>query len=290
MDAADRSSLPRPTSPPSEPRPALPRTVGDLPALDPEFWATIDNGLEHIPLELTLSMRAALDGQGRLLVAWNAAINLTAMRSAEQIARGHVLDSLLAVPTLRALAGDRPGILDIGSGAGYPGLPLALALPAGRVALVDSIGKKAAFLEAAAAVATEAMTTADESPPQIVTLAERAEDLAQEPDQRESWELVVARAVGSIAEVAELGLPLARRGGHVVIWKLDTGDGSLSAELKAARDVLNAAGGARPRIVNLRAAESVGLEGHCLVVIDKQRPTPDRYPRTAGERRRAALR
>ena len=126
--------------------------------------------------------------------------------------------------------------------------------------------------------------------PRLVALAERAEDLAQEPDHRERWELVVARAVGSIGEVAELGLPLARRGGHVVIWKLDAGDGNLDAELKAARDVINAAGGARPRIVALPAAERVGLEGHCLVVIDKHRPTPDRYPRTAGERRRAALR
>ncbi|HYI23024.1 MAG TPA: 16S rRNA (guanine(527)-N(7))-methyltransferase RsmG [Candidatus Limnocylindrales bacterium] len=290
MDAADRSSLPRPTSPSSEPRPALPRSAEGLPALDPVFWAAIDEGLRHIPLELSASLRAALDGHGRLLVAWNAAINLTAMRSAEQIARGHVLDSLLAVPALRVLAGDRPGILDIGSGAGYPGLPLALALPAGRAALVDSIGKKATFLEVAAAVASSTLTEAGESPPQIVALAERAEDLAQEPDHRESWELVVARAVGSIAEVAELGLPLARRGGHVVIWKLDAGDGSLGAELKAARDVVNAAGGARPRIVRLAGAADLGLDGHCLVVIDKQRPTPDRYPRTAGERRRAALR
>ncbi len=220
MDAADRSSLPRPTSP------HIGAASGAAPNgrrsadLDPEFWATIDDGLEHIPLELTPSLRAALDGHGRLLVAWNAAINLTAMRSAEQIARGHVLDSLLAVPALRALAGERPGMLDIGSGAGYPGLPLALALPAGRAALVDSIGKKAAFLERGGGGRDRSTTAAGESPPQIVALAERAEDLAQEADQRESWELVAARAVGSIAEVAELGLPLARRGGHVVIWKL----------------------------------------------------------------------
>jgi 16S rRNA (guanine527-N7)-methyltransferase len=249
----------------------------------------VDDGVAEIGFELNAAARTALDVQVRLLTAWNAAINLSALRTEELVARGHLLDSLAAVPALRVLAGAGPTIIDIGSGPGYPGLPLAVALPARRAALVDSIGKKASFLEVVASAAMEAMRAAPDAPPEIVALRERAEDLADEADHREGWDVVTARAVGSLAEVAELGLPLARRGGHVVAWKRDAGDGALEREIGAARDLINAAGGAPPRRVDLPAANGIGLDGHCLIVIEKRRTTPLRYPRPAGERKRAAL-
>jgi 16S rRNA (guanine527-N7)-methyltransferase len=234
-------------------------------------------------------MRAGLDAQVRLLRAWNAAINLTALRSDEAIARGHVLDSLLAVPYLRTLVDSAPTILDLGSGAGYPGIPVALALPARRLMLVDSIRKKAAFLEVVARATGDALRAAGATPPELIAVAERAEDLADEPDQREAWDLVLARAVGSVAEVAELGLPLIRRGGHLAVWKRDAGDGSLEREVGNAGRLVAALGGANARIVPLAAAVRLGLAGHCLVVVAKRRQTPDCYPRSAGERRRRAL-
>ncbi len=289
MDVADRSSLPRRLSPSGE-RATLPRSADGLPPLGAEFHAILDAGLAAIPLELATQQRAAIEAHVRLLLAWNAHINLSGLRTAEQIARGHVLDALIAIPFLRSLrhrAGE-PTLLDLGSGGGYPGLPLAVALPARRVALVDSIAKKAAFLEAAAAVVSEALP---DSPgrPEISVLAERAEDLADEPGHREGWDVVVARAVGSVAEVAELGLPLVRPGGRVVVWKR-TGDANqLKVEMEAARRISQAAGGRAPRSVPLDAATAVGLPGHCLVVIAKTRATPERYPRAPGERRRAAL-
>jgi 16S rRNA (guanine527-N7)-methyltransferase len=290
MDAADRSSLPRrpsSDSPTPTERTALPRTVEGLPDLPPEFAATLDAGLRALGLELPAATRHAIEAHVRLLLAWNEHMNLSGLRTADEIARGHVLDALLAVPALRTLSGAQrpPTLIDLGSGGGFPGLPLALALPARRAALVDSITKKAAFLDAAAAVADVAGT-------EIVALAERAEDLADEPDQREGWDLVTARAVGTVAEVAELGLPLARRGGHVVMWKRASTDlqrAQLEEELGRARRIIQAAGGARPRIVGLDAAPAVGLAGNCLVTIRKVRPTPDRYPRSPGERRRTAL-
>jgi hypothetical protein len=91
---------------------------------------------------------------------------------------------------------------------------------------------------------------------------------------------------------AELGLPLARRGGHVVIWKRASGDParqSLNDEVAAARRIIQAAGGAAARIVELKAGAQIGLPGSCLIVVRKVRPTPDRYPRAAGERRRGTL-
>jgi 16S rRNA (guanine527-N7)-methyltransferase len=256
-----------------------------LPALPDEFWSIVDQGLAEIPLEVPPDARAAIDGHIRLLTAWNSAINLTALRTPEQIARHHVLDSLIATPALRELGAGagRLSMIDLGSGGGLPGLPLAAALRPKKLAVVDSIGKKARFLNVAAA-AVERETSVPS-----VALAERAEDLADEPDHREGWDIVLARAVGTVAECAEIGLPLARVRGWVVLWKRDAGNGGLESELSAARRVTQACGGNAPRIVPLPAARRVGLEGHCLVVIEKRRPTPDRYPRPPAERRRAPL-
>ena len=279
---SDRSPLPRRFSLP------LPESASGLPPLPAEFWQTLDDGLGEADMTLPATTRDAIDGHVRLLLAWNVAINLTALRTPEQIARNHVLDSLICVAALRDL-GTAANLLDIGSGAGFPGLPLAITLPSGRTALVDSIGKKARFLAVAAAHVVEALARGGLERPAITAVAERAEDLGQRPDQREGWEIVTARAVGTIAEVAELGLPLASRGGHVVCWKLDSGGGALQAEIAAARRICQAAGGGKPRIIHLAAADRVGLSTHCLVAIEKLRPTPERYPRAAAERRRSPL-
>jgi 16S rRNA (guanine527-N7)-methyltransferase len=248
-------------------------------------------------MELLPGLRAAIDAQVRLLVAWNEHINLTALRTPERVARGHVLDSLAALPLLRRLAaagagrrhGRPPNLLDLGSGAGFPGLPLALALPAARCALVDSVAKKASFLEVAAMAADEAMRAAGAKPPRLEVLAQRAEDLADEPAQRAGWHLVTARAVGALSEVAELALPLLEIGGHLACWKHDDGSGALASEVASAARVIQAAGGTRARIESVPLADRLGLAGHVLVIVRKTRPTPDRYPRSPAERRRAAL-
>jgi 16S rRNA (guanine527-N7)-methyltransferase len=269
-------------------RPALPRTAEDLPPLSTDFWQVLNEGLASLGLRLTPGSLAAIDAQARLLAAWNASINLTALRTDELVARGHVLDSLAAVEVMRSLNRQSPSLIDLGSGAGYPGLPLAVVLPARRAALVDSIGKKAAFLEVAAQVAMQALRAAQEPVPEIAALKERAEDLADEADHRDSWDLVVARAVGSVAEVAELGLPLARVGGAVVAWKRETDDGALAREIDAARSVIRECGGGAPQIVPLPAAALLGLDRHCLVIVSKRRPTPAQFPRAAVDRRRAS--
>lgn len=280
MDVPDRSSLSRRPSSSEAPggREALPRTVAGLAPLSAEFHEVLDAGLAAIPLELDPEQRSTIEDHVRLLLAWNEHMNLSGLRTPADIARGHVLDALICVPVLRTL--HTRSLADIGSGGGFPGLPLALALPVERAALVDSIAKKAAFLEAAAALVAR---------PEIVAIAERAEDLADEPDQREAWDLVTARAVGTVAESAEIALPLARRGGNVAIWKRGRMTPALREELGAAARVIQACGGARARVLELDAAAQIGLSGNCLVLIRKVRPTPDRYPRQPGERRRAAL-
>ncbi len=127
--------------------------------------------------------------------------------------------------------------IDIGSGGGYPGLPLAVAVPARRALLVDSVEKKARFLQTAAAAVGPAGT--------VEGFAGRAEALAADGRHRERWPAVVARAVGSLAELAELGLPLIAPGGVLVAWKR----GDLGPELAAAERPLEVLGGDPPTVV-----------------------------------------
>ena len=156
--------------------------------------------------ELDPVARAAIDGHARLLLAWTAAINLTAIRDPAGVARLHVLDSLAAV-TLLATRGVT-GILDLGSGGGFPGLPLAAVLAPHRVLLVDSVAKKVGFLRTVvAATGLEDRVAAE---------AVRAEALAHDPRDREAWPVVTSRAVASLAELVEIGLPLVAPGGVLV--------------------------------------------------------------------------
>ena len=265
----------------------LPTDPSTLPALDAGFHAALDSALERLSLQLSRGARAAIESQVRLLVAWLPAINLSGIRAPDEIAREHVADSLSAVHLLRAIAADAAPdgleLLDLGSGAGYPGLPLAVSLPARRTALVDSIGKKAAFLRVAAEATTVAMREAGETPPEVDVQARRSEELAAEREHRERWGAVVARAVGDLAEVAELALPLLRRGGSLVAWKRDDGEGSLERELAASSDRLSVLGAPdAPLVERVPLPE---LADHRLVVVRKTKPTPRGYPRPPADRK-----
>jgi 16S rRNA (guanine527-N7)-methyltransferase len=278
---------------PATGRSELPTDARLLPPLGDAFESVLDAALADLAESMAPDVRRALEVHARLLLAWNVAINLTAVRTPEGVALEHVADSLAALPLLRRLAGAGQrsaslSLLDLGSGPGYPGLPLALTLPAARAALVDSIGKKQRFLAVAARAAARELEDAGRTPPDIPDVAAvraRAEDLARSR-HRQAWDVIVARAVGSLAEVAELALPLLRVGGHLVAWKREDGTSRLGRELAAARDVVEAAGGdgAAVEPVGVR-----GLEDHRLVIVGKARTTPARFPRAPAERRRPLL-
>ena len=126
-------------------REPLPTRVEDVPDLPPGAVHALDEGLAALDLTLTPETRRAIEGHARLLLAWTSSINLTAIRDPEVVATAHIVDSLTAVEVLAAHGIGR--FLDLGSGGGYPGLPLAAALPAERALLVEPIAKKARFLE-----------------------------------------------------------------------------------------------------------------------------------------------
>ncbi|HET7676349.1 MAG TPA: RsmG family class I SAM-dependent methyltransferase [Candidatus Limnocylindrales bacterium] len=250
---------------PSASRAPLPTDPSMLPALPASFQAALDPLLDALGIVLSPGVRAAIEAQARLLLAWNEAINLTALRTPEKVALGHVADSLSALPMLHDLPRPGPdGLLDIGSGGGYPGLPLALALPVRRVALVESTTKKARFLAVAAAAAGLALRDAGEEPPEIDVLPERAEGLAARAEHAARWPLVTARAVAGLPQLAELALPLLAPGGALLAWK--SGGPQLDREVAATRPVLGRLGGGEPRVHEVRLP---GLEGHRVVVVPR---------------------
>ncbi|HXQ96165.1 MAG TPA: RsmG family class I SAM-dependent methyltransferase [Candidatus Acidoferrales bacterium] len=267
-------------------RAPLPRDPTELPAITAEFREVVDQALVRLGLELTPGMREAIDAQARLLVAWGPIVNLSAIRDPEAIALEHVADSLAAVPPLLDhLAGRRTrrraiGLLDLGSGAGYPGLPVAVAVPVATAALVESVSRKAAFLDVAALAAERALAAHGEEPVRVRVVTARAEELARRPDHRGRWDVVTARAVAPLPALLELALPLVRVGGLFVAWKRDAGDGAFDAELAAALPLLAELGAdSRPEV---RPVTLEGLRDHVLVFIIQRRAAPQRRRRRVG--------
>ncbi|MBC8161549.1 MAG: 16S rRNA (guanine(527)-N(7))-methyltransferase RsmG [Roseiflexaceae bacterium] len=197
------------------------------------------------------------------LRSWNEQLNLTTITDREGIAVRHFLDSLRVAQSWGAVPGQ---LIDVGTGAGFPGLPLKILYPEIRLTLVESIEKKASFLRH---VATELGFD------DVEVVVGRAEALGRDPLRRERYDLAVARAVAELRVLAEYCLPLVRVGGRFIAPK----GGNVSQEAEQARAGLAKLGG------SLHAVEPVelpGIEPRTLVVIDKIAPTPDMYPRAVG--------
>ena len=241
-------------------------------------------------LRLPSDVRRAIDDHVRLLVAWNASINLTAIREPAAIAVRHVADSLAGLRSFEAHGVDR--FLDLGSGGGYPAIPLAIARRADDLVMVESVGKKARFLETALDVVRP---TVPEAAAWSV-VADRAESLARDPRHRGRWPAVTARAVASLAELVELALPLLQPGGSLIAWKAgDPADeAGLGAEIAAADRGLGVIGGGPIAVaapLSALDAERTGaldaIADHRLVMVGRgRRPIDDRWPRDPAVRRR----
>ena len=203
----------------------------------------------------------------RELAEWNSRINLTSIAGCEDVQSKHFLDSLSVLQAIPRDALDGGALADVGSGAGFPGLPLKIANPGLRVTLVESIGKKAAFLRHAAC----SLGLDD-----VEVLAERAETLAHRPRLREAFDVVTARAVAEMGALAELTLPLCRVGGRVIAQK----SRDVDEELGRAERAIAVMGGRVEAVVPVDIGE-IG-ESRRLVVLAKISPTPPAYPRRPG--------
>ncbi|MCA1569111.1 MAG: 16S rRNA (guanine(527)-N(7))-methyltransferase RsmG [Chloroflexi bacterium] len=200
----------------------------------------------------------------RLLLEANARTNLTRIVEPDAVARLHLLDALSGVPLLDMLAPRRA--LDLGSGGGVPGIVLALARPDVSWTLVDSVRKKADVLRGF----VELLELAT-----VAVVAERAEIMGRDPDHREHYDLVTARACAALPVLAEYALPLVRVGGAVLAWKGAVTD----EELRAGQAAAVTLGGE----LEVRGTGIATLGDHRFVLMRKGAATPNRYPRRPGE-------
>ncbi|MBN2083698.1 MAG: 16S rRNA (guanine(527)-N(7))-methyltransferase RsmG [Anaerolineales bacterium] len=200
-----------------------------------------------------------------ILLDWNRRFNLTAITGREDIRTKHFLDSLSCLKAIPMHAGMR--VIDIGTGAGFPGIPLKIAVPEIRLTLVESIRKKADFCR---------HVTAELNLREVTVLNARAEDVGQNPAHREQHHWAVARAVAELSVLAEYLLPLVKVGGFALAQKGENGP----AEAHAAAGALRLLGGAVEKITPI---ELPGIaEARYLIVIRKTAATPPQYPRRAG--------
>jgi len=204
----------------------------------------------------------------RELLAWNERVNLTAILEWEAVQLQHFLDSLTCALVLPPESGHSPyTIVDVGAGAGFPGLPLKILLPHARLALVESVRKKATFLRHA----VQALGMGD-----VEVLVVRAEEAGRSLSHREAYDLAVSRAVAALPTLVEYCLPLVRVGGLFVAPK----GREVETEVVAAGRALEELGG---RLREMRPLQLPGLEGpRHLVVVEKVSPTPERFPRRPG--------
>ncbi|MFQ5400176.1 MAG: 16S rRNA (guanine(527)-N(7))-methyltransferase RsmG [Anaerolineae bacterium] len=205
-----------------------------------------------------------------LLLEWNRRMNLTTIREPAAVRQRHFLDSLTCATVmndLRENEGTGVSLVDVGTGAGFPGVPLKILFPRLSLTLVESAGRKARFLEAV----VQSLDLAD-----VNIVGERAEVIGRMPEHRERYDWAVARGVSELRVLAEYLLPLCRVGGSMLAQK---GEGGV-AELTKAREAIETLGGGAAVIHSVRLPERAAT--HLLLVIEKVNPTPSRFPRRPG--------
>jgi len=229
-------------------------------------------GAAALALPLSAGQLALFQRYQDLLLAWNQRLNLTAIRDPAGIQQRHFLDSLSCARVTGDLTGRR--LADVGAGAGFPGLPLKILYPELELTLVESVAKKARFLEAA--VAELGLTG-------VTVVVDRAENVGRMTGHRESYDWAVARAVAALPTLAEYLLPLCRVGGRMLAQK----GPKAAAEVEEAAWAIKELGGGR---VAVHEVQVPGLdETRVLVVAEKVTVTPEGYPRRPGMPGKAPL-
>jgi len=241
----------------------------------PELGNSLVEAASRLGIQLSVSQLAQLDQLGAALREGNRRVNLTRITDPREIETRHFLDSLsAAVPLLdRLRSGEVLQLVDVGSGGGFPGLPLKIAFPRLRVTLVESVNKKAEFLRE---------TVSDLGLLDVEVVALRAEIAGRDPSYRDAYDWATARALGILPVVIELCAPFLAPGGLLVAQR----SGDLDGDLVHAAPAFKALHLWSRTPIYL---ELPGLWGHGLVVGEKYAPTPEAYPRRPGLPRKRPL-
>jgi len=220
-----------------------------------------------------------------LLLEWNKKFNLTRITDPAEIAVKHYLDSLTCLAAARFPEGAL--VADVGTGAGFPGVPLAIARPDLRLVLIEATRKKLAFLEVVRdAILSQhpaILSLSKDGVPRIELVHARAEEVGRLPEHRERYDVVVARAVAEMRVLAEYCLPLVKVGGVFIAQKRP----DVEHELARARPGISVLGGGPPEVVRLTLPGTDSRRS--VVVVKKIKPTPGEFPRQGAKIAKKAL-
>jgi len=221
--------------------------------------------LKELNLELTELQYEQFYKYYEMLVEWNKVMNLTGITEYEEVNEKHFLDSLAIVKAVDMK--NVNSVIDIGTGAGFPGIPLKIAFPHLKITLLDSLNKRIKFLNA----------VIDElGLDHIETIHGRAEDFAKQVNYREQYDLGVSRAVANLSTLSEYCMPYVKVSGLFVSYKSETVDD----ELKECENAVKILGGKVEEVVRFQLPDTE--IGRSFVKIRKNKNTPKKYPRKAG--------
>ena len=199
------------------------------------------------------------------LLEWNQKFNLTAIRDSESIRTKHFLDSFSCVLAWKANPPSR--LIDVGTGAGFPGIPLKILYPSLKLTLVESVGKKAMFCQHVVRVL---------GLEQVEVIQARAEDLGQDAKHREKYDWALARAVANLNVLSEYLIPLVKVDGTMLAQKGESGP----AEAQSAEHAMKLLGGKLKQLIPVNLPGVV--DDRYLILVDKVSATPPKYPRKPG--------
>jgi 16S rRNA (guanine527-N7)-methyltransferase len=222
-------------------------------------------GLDSLQIELSDLQKQQFIDYYELLIKWNEVMNLTAITEFSEVLRKHFIDSLSLV---KVYSPSKEKILDMGTGAGFPGIPLKIAFPDTEIVLMDSLNKRIHFLD-------EVITKLGLS--KITAIHGRAEDYGRSKDYREKFDLCVSRAVAKLSTLSEYCLPYVKKDGFFISYK----SGKVEEELNQAVNAFKLLG-ARVKDTSYFTLPGTDME-RTLVILQKTAMTPNRYPRNAGK-------
>lgn len=234
--------------------------------MDEMFVCQLNKEAEQLEIKLSEEQVGKFYKYYQLLIEWNSMMNLTAITKMDEVITKHFVDSLSLKKVIDDLEQKSYRLIDIGTGAGFPGIPLKIAFPEIKVTLLDSLNKRVKFLN-------EVITVLGLK--DIEAVHGRAEDLAREDVSRETFDLCVSRAVANLSTLSEYCLPFVKVGGYFVPYK----SGKLEEEMTAGKGAIKKLGGIIESVETFQLPNS---DERSLVKVKKVAPINKKYPRKAG--------
>lgn len=229
------------------------------------YFELMEESVKNLGISIDRNQYRQFEKYKNLLKEWNEKMNLTAITEDEEIFKKHFIDSIKVFEFKEVLKAEH--IIDVGTGAGFPGIPMKIMMPETKLTLLDSLNKRLNFLRAV----SEELELSD-----VQFVHSRAEDGARLEKHRENYDIAVSRAVANLTLLSELCIPYVKKGGYFIALK----GPAVEDEIKEATKAIEILGG------KLREIKEITIEGldykHNLVIIEKIKNTPKSYPRSSA--------